>query len=311
MTLTEQITGSIGSIEIDYDRSNNRVKGWIQNNGEIYVLENFTGWTTINVGINEARTLSSLNHATRETLRLVSKNIDASEIFDGIEAVMEFRSSRFDNCSVNYLSRNQDSRLTRESFYQKQTESINEILEMKTTKRDIPDNYNIERLTDLSENDLDNIQDLMRESFTRKGDIIVWYEPTRENLAAMLKNSITYIARDENNNIVSMSIAEHADLNVQGTSVSIYEISNCTTSKNHRNQGLLQNCINTMLQDQELQQADLIYTEARLAHRPILKVFHNLGFEYGGTLRNHTRVGGDRELPEDQNTESLAVFYLK
>lgn len=306
MTLTDLAVGSIGNIHIDYDSQNNRVKGWVQSQDQIYVLEDSTGWMSVNSNVQNARTSSSLNHATRETLRFVTNNYDATEIFQ-IEAVAEFRSPRFQGFSINYIARNQQSRLTRDEFYREQIQSLQEIQNMERNQRSLPENYTIERLN----SNTDGILNLMRESFTRNGDIVTWYEPSEENLQAMLENSVTYIVRDENNNIVSMAMAERADINIQNQSATIYEIANCATSRNHRNQGLLQNCIQAILNDQELQEADLIYTEARIAHRPIIKAFHNLGFEYGGVLRNHARVGGDRELPEDQNTENLAVMYMR
>ena len=35
----------------------------------------------------------------------------------------------------------------------------------------------------------------------------------------------------------------------------------------------------------------------------------NYGFEFGGILRNHVYIGGDRDLPENNDIETLVALY--
>ncbi len=306
--------GSIGSIEIDYDSTNNRVKGWIIGTEGLHVLRSAEDLETVYQQIDEARYIASTNNASRIALRLL---VERPSLVDGlnglVEAVIPMTSPRMEGLHIAYIGSNDARRLSRESYFSTQWLSLKEVLarpRRERSRRSVPDGYTVEELAEPTEQDTHQVINLMKEAYSRDSRVIMWYRPTFENVSKMLRDSVGYIARDREGSIVSMSIAEGADLEFEGRTARMYEISDCATSMDHRSRGLLQACITRMLNDEQIMQADCVYTEARIAHTPINIAFHNLGFECGGVLRNACYIGGSRNLPENSDIETLVASYM-
>ncbi|MBW2985503.1 GNAT family N-acetyltransferase, partial [Candidatus Woesearchaeota archaeon] len=158
--------------------------------------------------------------------------------------------------------------------------------------------------------DVEQIVELMSRAYTRDEEVIMWYEPTIGNIYNTLRDSVTTIARDQENNIVSISISEPAEgLRVEGEEIITYEVSDCATFPAHRSRGLLQACFEELLETPEMRQADIVFSESRIVHTPINRALMNYGFEFGGILRNHVYIGGDRDLPENNDIETLVALY--
>ncbi len=316
MELTDRIeteerqVGSIGTPDIKYDSLNNRVKGFAGEGDDLLVVENLPTARMLQDYVDVARDIAQQENATRITLRTITTEPELLQGIRGaeIEAAIPFRYNGTE-LSMVYLGRNDPSRLTPGILFQEQSDTYQQLIarDPRESRVQVSPEYVVERLEFPSARDVRDVITLMEEAYSRDGEVIMWYIPTVEDVRVVLNNSTTYVARHLGN-IVSMCVAEQISPRIFGEAVNIYEVSDCATFPEHRRQGLLQACAQRVLDD--ISGADIIYNESRVAHTPIIRAMRNLGFEGSGILRNHVRIGGDRDLPETSDIESLAVMYM-
>ena len=317
MELTDSIeteegqVGSIGDLGIKYDSLNNRVKGFAGEGEELLVVENLPTAQRLQDYVDTARDLARQESATRITLRTITTDPGLLQGIRGaeIEAVIPFRYNETE-LSMVYLGSNDSSRLTPGILFQAQSETYQQIIarDPRESRVQVSPEYLVERLGFPSDREVRDVITLMEEAYSRDGKVIMWYTPTVDVVRAVLNDSTTYVARHLGN-IVSMCAAEQVSPRIFGEPVKIYEVSDCATSSLHRGNGLIQACAQRVLDD--IGGADIIYNESRVAHTPIIRAMRNLGFVGNGILRNHVRIGGDRDLPETSDIESLAVMYME
>jgi hypothetical protein len=317
MELTDRIEseerqiGSIGTPDIKYDSLNNRVKGFAGEGDDLLVVENFSTAQRLQDYVDYAIIIAQQENATRITLRTITTDPGLLQGIRNadIEAVVPFT---FDGTELSmvYLGRNNPSRLTPGILFERQSEMYQQIIarDPRESRVQVSPEYLVEMLESPSDEEVRDVITLMEEVYSRDGEVIMWYTPTVEDVRLLLEDSTTYVARHLGN-IVSMCVAEVSRLKIFGETVNIYEVSDCATSLEHRGQGLIQACAQGVLDD--IRGADIIYNESRVAHTPIIRAMRNLGFIGDGILRNHVKIGGDRDLPEISDIESLAVMYIR
>ena len=316
MELTDRIeeqregqVGSIGGTEIMYGHLNQRVKGFAGETEPMIVEGDFTA-RRLQGYIDQARFIAQAEDATRISVRTITTDMRLLQDIRGaeIEAVIPFT---FDGVELfmTYLGRNDSRRLTPGILFQEQSDTYQQIISRspRTDQVEISSEYDLQCLSNPTNQDVNEAITLMGEAYSRNGELIMWYEPTFDNVKTVLQDSVTYVARHEGR-IVSMAAAERADINIFGNPLIMYELSDCATLPEHRRQGLVQACTQGVMED--LHDAHIIYNESRVAHTPIVRAMRNMGFVGDGILRNHVRIGGDRDLPEISDIESLAVMYI-
>ncbi|MBD3303654.1 GNAT family N-acetyltransferase [Candidatus Woesearchaeota archaeon] len=308
-------TGSVGGVEILYDNTNQRVKGWIRNTDlSTLVLRDEHDLRRLEEEVLDAMALCSSSNGTRVTLRVLAENPGLIQNTGlSIEGIVPLTSGRYQGISIVYLGWNDESRLSRQEYFAEQQTALNRVtsLERRNSLREVPAGYSIEELVSPTPQDVSQVIDLMHEAYSRDGRLLMWYTPTHKAVRKVLNDSVCYIAREYSGKIVSMTAAERAEnVMIGGKNVAVYEASDGATLREHRGKGLLQSCLARLLCDPRIQKADSIYAEARIAHTPILRAMHNAGFQNYGVIRNHCLIGGDRDLLEDQDIETLVIFAL-
>ncbi|MBT7903595.1 hypothetical protein HN587_07060 [Candidatus Woesearchaeota archaeon] len=244
-------------------------------------------------------------------MRTVLADSDLTHLFTPlVEATVPIATGQH----IAYLGQNGTKRLTDPVRYGMQIHNLEKITQgesLESSQGKISEEFTIEKLTDPCDSDVLAVQALLIEAYSREGRTIMWYDPTIENVLEVLENSLAFVARNSDGQIVSIAAAERATgIIVDERELEIYEISDCATYKDFRGQGLLKGCLLGLLNSKEIIAADCVYTEARIAHTPIIRAFNRLGFELGGVVRNHVLIGGDRDLSETTDIENLAVMYL-
>jgi|GEM_PF-5117834 len=306
--------GSTGGARIEYNPINRRVRGWATTGADLVVVRPGEGRALLERAVEEAYSLHDANDSTRITLRTVATD---ERLVQGIRGMTVEASvplgDRHPGLSILYLGHNEPERNTDEATFAAQQASLQELLQRGRSNNrhgNVEGQYRISRLRNPSIDDVQEIISVMQESYSRDGRNVMWYTPTVANVYRVLNGAVTSVARNERGMIVSMCIAERASgLQIDGEPLTMYEISDCGTMHEARGRGLNQGCIGNVLRSRELQHADAVFTEARIAHTPIIRAMINNDLEFAGILRNHVQIGGDRDLPETGDIESLTVFY--
>ena len=125
--------------------------------------------------------------------------------------------------------------------------------------------------------------------------------------------SITALARDNNGNIVSVAVAEVAEILTDRGLLRISELSDEATHPYHRNKGLNQSCVSALVQELLATyggKIHLIFEEDRAPSRGVNQQSANLGFRYAVRLNRHCRINADRDIEVEGPYEDLNVWYL-
>jgi len=287
---------STGTLNVAYDPLNNRIRGWVHN-GEL-CLGDERGDLLVDAE-QQATRLQEETGATRISLRTLARDPQNIETSLDVEGVLPFS-----GIHMVYLGNTSSER---ESHYREaQVERISSM--SRHPVRLVDGIYTVAPLINPTQEDLLEMGNLMESAYSRNGEMIMWYNPTPELLSEMVSSSAVSVARHDGR-IVSMCIAESADgLVYQGRPLSVFEVSDCATLPEHRRQGLMQGCIDGVMAHPRIRRADLVFSEARAPHIGINQALHNCGFVPRGFLPHHVRIGGERELTETSDMETLVLY---
>jgi ribosomal protein S18 acetylase RimI-like enzyme len=293
--------GSVGVPEIGYDPSNERVRGWIT-----YEY----GTSEFDRQLRESEEMMRDYGATRLTLRAVVPN--NAEFYSPFiqEASIPLRNS-FEDKNIVYIG-HVENRRNPDDVMEYEQHSLGRILNISprtdALQREMLLGYEISILNPQCQ-DAEEIAELLETAYTRNGRLIMWYDPTHENVFDVLQNSLTAVARC-NDDIISVAVGEIGDpIETAYGQLRICEISDCATHPDYRGRGLSEACNEMLLA--ELNGMDVVYWETRAPWSPINRVVARCGGEYFGTLPLAVRIGGPRDpgFPNgDPEYEDLYVF---
>jgi len=301
---------SIGGIGRPYyDRHNDRIKGFFTNTIRAENIEEAKAY------LEEARRLRNLHNASRITVRMIvsTEMLPLISQLMNVEALIPLE-GRWDGYHIVYMAENSESRCTPRRILEEEERLLFNVLQTTRRKsgeevmRRVRENgYRIELLREVSPREIEEIVGIYNEvlpSYT----FPITPESVRELISS--PTSLVAVARDFNDRIVSISIAEVARLETDLGLLTIAELSDEATLRSHRRRGLSQACILLLADELSRNGTDLIYEEARATHVGVNKATVSLGFRYAGRLIQHCVIGGDREIDFESIYEDLNVFYL-
>lgn len=294
--------GSIGGVTPYFDSINYRIKGWVSTDGIVPVLDDDN---LIEETMASCRKLGKRNVATRISLRaLTRKGLQV-----GNEEARIPLNSKVD---LVYLGKNENSRNNDRNVIEEEKRILSDLtsnVKISDNPMQRVSNYKIELLNDFDDRDFTDIRELFKTAYKRKGKIVMWYEPTKENIRKVLENSVVSVARN-GEKIVSLSAAEKATLPTSIGNLEFYELSDAATLEGHERRGLLQACTHTSLNYIFSNHPDLVYSETRACKIGATKSLLRLGFRYAGFLPKHVKIGGSRDINGISNDlEDLNVLY--
>lgn len=216
------------------------------------------------------------------------------------------------NVDVIYVGANKNYRSNSRSVVEEEKRILTDLLsntKLSSDPMERVSDYKVELLREFNERDLTDIKKLFEIAYERDGRIVMWYEPTKENISQVLKNSVVAVARNDEK-IVSLTAAEKATIPTSIGDLDCYEMSDAATLKDIRRLGLLQACTYTTLNYIFSNHPDLVYSEARACNIGATKALLRIGFNYGGFLPKHVKIGGSRDVDGIQDDiEDLNVLY--
>lgn len=294
--------GSIGGITPYFDSINYRVKGWVSTDGIVPVLDDNN---LIEETMASCRELGKRNGVTRISLRALTRK--------GLQVGNEeARIPLNSNVDLVYLGENENSRNNCRNVIEEEKRILSDLtsnVKISDNPMQRVSNYKIELLNDFDDRDLTDIRELFKTAYERNGKIVMWYEPTKENIRKVLENSVVSVARNSEK-IVSLSAAEKATISTSMGNLGCYEVSDIATLRNHERQGLVQACTYTNLNYIFSNHPDLVYSESRACNIGATKSLLRIGFKYAGFLPKHVKIGGSRDVNGILgNIEDLNVLY--
>ena len=305
--------GSIGAAAIGYDQYNNRIKG-------------FSSFSILNS--NSAMRLKEIVRAqeeqnpqsTRTTIRALVSNHLIDELSNNGLGKMEARidiSNVDSSMSLAYFGRNAPSRRAPQHIVSEESASIEKILQIRPTTREsalarlTSEGYKIEQLKNPTQQQVQQLADLYRATFSA-----YTFELNEQSVQNMCSNgNIVLTTVSPQNQIVGALVAEHATIEVDSSQISLYELSDYATSRQHRGNGAMTamqieviNLIRSLSNGNEA----IIYSENRAPWTPVSVSSHKTGLmDYSGTLEKHCIIESDRDIQENGNMENLHVFAAR
>ncbi len=301
--MSNQNTGSIGGLEIDFDSTNSRVKGWVTNSGTVPVLEDVS---LAKEAMATSERIARDHDATRISLRALARR--------GLRIPYEeARISVNPGTDLVYLGRNDGRRMHPRKVTDEEDRILLEMISGLVVSSDpiqrVPE-YEIEILRSFSNQDIDGIAEIFRLAYDRDKRLVMWYEPTRENIRAVMENSVVAVARDKNR-IISLSVAEQATLPTSIGELELYEVSDLATREEYRRRGVQQACTYLAMKEILSNHPDIIYSESRACNIGATKSLLRVGFKYAGFLPQHVQIGGPRDIDDVKgDLEDFNVLYF-
>lgn len=303
--IIQRNTGSIGAAwPPSYDRRNNRVKGFCP-----FRIEDNRQYDRLVKDIQEAR--EAFPQATRSTVRaFMSPQI--ADRAKGVEA--RFRAERaFPGFDLVYLGSNADERRSSHEILQAELQSVEGIMATESSPRERilgrvdQAGYSLGRLHGANPRAVLQMLELYSEAYQE-----YTFELDSGTITEMLSNgNIVLVGRDSQGAIVSSLIAEHAEVQVDGKSVHLYELSDYATFRSHRRNGLItamQVMAIETIRSLEHGEESIIYAEDRAAWEAVNISSRRAGLEYCGTLEKHCVLVSDRTFAEQGRLENLNVW---
>ncbi len=313
-------TGSIGAIGRPvYDSHNNRVKG--------FCAKLVTSIDDVHSFIDEARQIRDNQSATRITLRFVTQsNLTFNPLLLGdgrFETSPIPLASDWSGCFVQYFGENYKSRTESNKNVISEEDSIvseslcsrHSDLSLQRQRRQKDYSIEIGLKDDRSDEDKRQLYELYNLVYTD-----YTFPLTEQSVRELVENpkSITAIARDEYQNIVSVAIAEVAEIPIvisrnESKLLRISELSDEATHPSHRGIGLNQDCVVRLVRELLATYENnihLVFEEDRAASRGVNQQSANLGFRYMGRLNRHCRIKAYSNIEGIVGSyEDLNVWY--
>ncbi|MBI2578208.1 MAG: hypothetical protein HYW26_00705 [Candidatus Aenigmarchaeota archaeon] len=321
-----QSASSIGRIgEPVFDRHNDRVKGFCTT-----VLEHSDGAMPF---IEQARIVRDWRYASRITLRFVtryplaertclaSSGIRKPNCFSplgnfysrGFETEYIPLSGEWQGYGVQYFGENSARRIEQGNAVLKEDEIVFESLRTATSRDPFSKASERGYVTELGIRSDGDIRQLFRLYQAVYRDYV--FPLTEENVAELVETptSIVALARHGSGSIVSVAIAEIAEIETSRGLLRISELSDEATDPSHRSNGLNQACVATLVNEllgRYGNDIHLIFEEDRACSRGVNQQSANLGFRYAGRLNRHCRIDADRDVEVEGPYEDLNVWFL-
>lgn len=322
-TRDENKASSIGNLgEIYFDSRNDRIKAFNPNI--------ITDLSSLVIYCNELKGEQSVHNASRITSRVV---IDETLLHSGesleckindlnsedvnliVEASIPL-SGDLSGKNVTYLGYTSPDRMDSLEIQNAQNDFIQKSASAdflpydKSLERIINGNYTVETLDNPTERDILEIVRLYSSTYN---DYL--FELNYENVSDMLTgDNFVAIARDLDDKIVSISIAEVADIELNSNGVRVpfkfSEISDAATLEDYRGEGLYTAVAHKLQKKLFENDFDLVFGEVRALNYGICKAVNKLGRNHKGTLYNHCRLYATRDINSDSIYESVQVFSL-
>ncbi|MBU0532888.1 hypothetical protein KKB44_05345 [Candidatus Micrarchaeota archaeon] len=298
--------GSIGAAwPPTYDRRNDRIKGFCP-----FKVEDGRLFERLMGDIQSVRERNP--QATRTTVRafMASRIADA---VSGLEA--RFPVDRiFPGFELVYLGYNSDSRVSPPEIIAAEQESVSRIIGQELNEdaehvfaRVREGGYDIRPLAKPERQAIVQLLELYSEAYEE-----YTFEINTGTINDMLNNgNIVLVGRSSDGRIVSSLIAEHALLEIDGTTVHLYELSDYATLRAHRRNGLItamQMIVVECIRGLEHGKESIIYAEDRAAWEAVNISSHRAGLAYCGMLHKHCVLVSDRSIPETGRMENLNVW---
>jgi hypothetical protein len=296
--------GSIGAAwPPSYDKKNNRVKGFCPFKvDDTRLLSQLRG--------DIARSARSAPQASRITVRAFVK----TELVDRMDVEVRLPAERvFSGFELVYIGSNSERRRALPEILRQEIDSVNGImrdveqLQKETALARVrAGNYEVGTLTDANPKAIRELLALYAEAYQE-----YLFDINQTTIMDMLDNgNIVLVARKEGT-IVSSLIAEHALVDIEGTNVHLYELSDYATLRAHRGKGII--TATQMMAIDEIRSLEhgaesIIYAEDRAAWIAVNRSSRRAGMTYCGTLEKHCRLVSDRSFAEQGNLENLNVW---
>jgi len=136
---------------------------------------------------------------------------------------------------------------------------------------------------------------------------------TTESIRGMLKGNLVAVVRDKHTRmVVSVAMAEIADIRLQtGQRLRIAEISEVATHQGYYSRGFARVLYQHLVRELKCYSIDLIYTEARANHAPIMAAACGAGLMPCGYLPGHCCISSKRlEVEQSGKFGDLVVMAL-
>jgi len=276
-----------------FDERNNRVK--------FFSTDIHTERRTIDSLLAQCVGLMRQENATRVNARFLSSGNYESE---DIEATIPLNNG-FSGIEILFVGINDPERMSSAEVLEEEERILAEACPPERHIRKIPDEYKIEHLKTLQDGDIDTLVELYSEAFT------TYTSPLdHESIREMVENSEVYVARYKpTGRIVSVSVAEIAELKTPVGNIRVCELSEMATFREHRGKGLV-TATTYALTRAIRNRVDMMFAEARACHMPVNRAFHNMEFRYAGRLNKQCILSGDHEVIEEGPYENLNVWYM-
>jgi len=219
--------------------------------------------------------------------------------------------------SLAYFGRNSSSRRAPKHIIEEELASIESIIQLPPTTREIAlarldaGGYRIEQLQNPTPNQINQLSDLYRATFSA-----YTFELNEQSVQNMCSNgNIVLVTVSSQNQIVGALVAEHATIEVDSSPISLYELSDYATSREHRGNGAMtamQIEVINLIRSLQIGNESIIYSENRAPWTPVSVSSHKTGLmDYSGTLEKHCIINADRNIMESGNMENLHVFAAR
>ena len=319
---------SIGTVGRPFhDNANDRVKGFCT-----YVVDDRQ---VMEEYLEKARNIRNVNGVSRITLRFllptpgtndyhtslygftapsVSQDMDDSQQYvGGFETIPIPLTGDWRRFCLRYFGENSTRRTEPDSVRIQEDDIIRDSLAAVQIRDHYAkarrNGYTLETHRDLSDRDIISAHDLYSRVYQR-----YLFDLTEENVADLLQNpgSITSIARDKNENIVSIAVAEVVEIPTNKGLLRISEISDEATDPAHRGNGLNQGCVKKATEELIRLYGDevhMIYAEDRAPLRDVNQQSANLGWNFAGRLNRQCVISADNGINVEGPHEDLNVWY--
>ena len=300
---------SVGILnEYFVDRTNERVKGFF-----LEPIESEVSLDNIIKGFDE----QFKHNVDRVTARIFLTNKLLPYLRDNLKSHLEAivpLDGEFKELSLIYLGKNVPSRYEKKGITYQEIKMADEI---NSTDRVVDYDTSILKVT--SKNFSVNIEDTL--SIKDEERLVAIYkksfsdtylfEMNLENVQKLTrnKNNIKAIARN-NNEIVSIGVGEFKEFKVDNKNFKLVELSDAATDTDYMNNGLYTATCALLMKKFYKRKIDLIYGEARAAHKGVNIACKTSGRNLYGMLHKHCKIGGPKTINETGPYENLNVWAI-
>ncbi len=311
---TDQHASSIGaSWPAQYDPHNSRMKG--------FYLRVIDSPAFLEAALHEVEQGRRQSRAGRSTIRAVctpnafrgGKDLMAPDRMHQ-EAAIPLNNAVAPESTLVYFGKNETERRSPSRILQEERAFANRLMAEQgpSDRSEVMARLKAEHLSvqtlreNPSDSDLARIIALYKQTFQA-----YTFDLTERNIRDVLDGeNMVLVGRSPRREIVSILIAEKAEISIEGATLRMFELSDFATDREWRGKGF-----NTALQMEAIRQIRnnydgdaLIYAEDRAPWTAVNKSSRSAGLAYAGTLEQHCVMISDRDMNERGSFENLHVW---